>query len=97
METCVGCLSRAKCKNGIRSAHPGAVEGQREKDDLQLANLQMVGFPKPYKPLFYPLPSPLSLTASFRPQGTFSLIIEAWHAPEGYYPTGEYFMSLGGR
>ncbi|KAK9409709.1 delta-like 4 [Crotalus adamanteus] len=32
--------------------------------------------------------SPIKLPFNFTWPGTFSLIIEAWHAPEGYHPTG---------
>ncbi|XP_062824236.1 delta-like protein 4 isoform X1 [Anolis carolinensis] len=32
--------------------------------------------------------SPLQLPFNFTWPGTFSLIIEAWHAPEGYHPAG---------
>ncbi|XP_034273720.1 delta-like protein 4 [Pantherophis guttatus] len=32
--------------------------------------------------------TPIKLPFNFTWPGTFSLIIEAWHAPEGYYPTG---------
>lgn len=57
----------------------------------------MVGFPKPYSAFSIPSIRRLLSLLLFVQQGTFSLIIEAWHAPEGYYPTGELPYHVSGR